>query len=107
LFQPDLTIIVVAGDITPERARPVVKEMPCPWQAAGPPPLIDLPPVELNQPSSADVPDSSVLHDTVGLAETMSLRLPTRAGIRFFWAMSAQVSVFDRVLPDKVTYTLA
>ena len=70
-FRPDLTTIVVIGDITPEEARRVVTETFGAWRVEGATPAIDLPPVGANVPSSARVPDSSALQDRVSLAETV------------------------------------
>ena len=72
-FRPDLTTIVVVGDVTPEQARRVVGETFGAWQAVGPAPAIDLPAIGLSAPSRARVPDSSSLQDSVSLAETIAL----------------------------------
>ena len=72
-FRPDLTTIVVLGDVTPEQAQRVVAATFGPWQAPGPPPDIDLPPIGPNQPSQARVPDASSLQDSVSLSETVAL----------------------------------
>jgi zinc protease len=72
-FRPDLTTIVVVGDVTVEQARRVVAETFGAWQATGSTPVIDLPPVGTNPPSVAHVPDSNALQDSVTLAETLTL----------------------------------
>ena len=72
-FRPDLTTIVVLGDVTPEQARRVVGETFGGWHGEGPTPAIELPPVGPNKPSQARVPDSSTLQDSVYLAETVQL----------------------------------
>jgi zinc protease len=72
-FRPDLTTIIVLGDVTPEQARRVVAETFGGWHGEGPTPAIDLPPVGPNKPSQARVPDSSTLQDSVYLAETVQL----------------------------------
>lgn len=72
-LRPDLTTIVVVGDVTPARARQVVEATFGAWQAEGPTPAIDPPPVGPNKPSVARVPDSSALQDSVTLAETIGL----------------------------------
>ena len=72
-FRPDLTTIVVVGDITPQDARHVVAETFGGWRATGPRPVIDLPPGGPNQPSEALVPDASSLQDSVALTESFSL----------------------------------
>ncbi len=72
-FRPDLTTIVVVGDVTAEHARRVVSDAFGGWQASGPAPIIDLPPVGPSKPSRTRVPDTSSLQDRVTLAETLSL----------------------------------
>ena len=72
-FRPDLTTIVVVGDVTPAEARRVVEATFGGWTAAGPTPAIDLPPIGPNAPSQARVPDASSLQDSVLLAETVAL----------------------------------
>jgi zinc protease len=72
-FRPDLTTIVVVGDVTPDQARRVVEETFGAWRATGPVPAIDLPSVGSNPPSRARVPDSSSVQDSVSLAEMLAL----------------------------------
>lgn len=72
-FRPDLTTVVVLGDVTTAEARRVVAETFGGWQAAGPAPALDLPPVGPNQASQARVPDPSSLQDSVSLSETIAL----------------------------------
>jgi zinc protease len=79
VFRPDLTTIVVIGNVTPERARAVVEKYFGAWQATGPKPEIDLPPVPPNTPSTATVPDKSRVQDDVTLAETLSMNRFTPA----------------------------
>jgi zinc protease len=72
-IRPDLTTIIVLGDVTPEQARRVVQDTFGDWRADGPTPAIDLPPVGASGPSQARVPDSSTVQDRVYLAETVTL----------------------------------
>ncbi len=72
-YRPDLTTVVVAGDVTPAEARRVVAENFGAWSANGPTPHIDLPPVGNNGPSQTHVPDSTSLQDSVTLGETLEL----------------------------------
>jgi zinc protease len=67
-FRPDLTTIVVIGDITPEEARSVIEKHFGSWKAAGPTPEVVLPPVPANKPSAVDVPDPSHVQDSVDLS---------------------------------------
>ena len=73
IFRPDMTTIVVVGDVTPERAKQVVGKYFGTWRAEGPKPVTDLPPVPPNSPSSAMVPDASRVQDEVTLAETLGI----------------------------------
>ncbi len=72
-YRPDLTTIVIMGDVTPESARRVVEREFGAWHAAGPTPAIDLPAIGPNKPTAIHVPDSSNVQDTVALAETVNL----------------------------------
>ena len=71
-YRPDLTTIVVVGDVTPEEARRVVAETFGGWQAQGPTPAIDLPPVPPSVASQTRVADESSLQDSVSLVETVA-----------------------------------
>lgn len=73
VFRPDLTTVVLIGDIAPERGRAVVEKYFGEWKALGPKPETDLPSVPLNPPSSASVPDKSRVQDLVLLAQTLGL----------------------------------
>ena len=73
VFRPDQATIVVVGDVTPEEARRVVEASFGDWHAAGPRPVIDLPPVDENPPSEARIADPGRLQDAVTLAETLTL----------------------------------
>jgi zinc protease len=71
--RPDLTTIVVIGDVTTEEARSVIEKWFGPWKAVGPKPEADLPAVPPNKSSAANVPDPSELQDTVDLSEMVGL----------------------------------
>lgn len=73
VFRPDLTTIVVAGNITPDAARRVVEKYFGGWSASGPKPETDLPVVPNNKASTVAVPDTSRIQDQVILAQTMTL----------------------------------
>ena len=70
-YRPDLTTIVVAGDVTPELARHVVDETFGSWHADGKTPAIDLPPVGPNTRSAARIADPTSVQDSATLAETI------------------------------------
>jgi zinc protease len=73
VFRPDLTTIVVIGNVTPEKAKTVIEKYFGSWKASGPKPETLLPPVPLNKPSVAEVPNSSRIQDKVILAQTLGL----------------------------------
>jgi zinc protease len=74
-YRPDLTTIVVAGDVTQQQAQKVVSETFGGWQAAGPTPRIDSPRIGANPPSAAHVPDATSLQDSVTLAHTVQIEI--------------------------------
>lgn len=73
VFRPDLTVMVVVGDVTPEEARAVVEKYFGEWKAEGAKPVTDLPPVPLSKASATAVPDASRVQDKVVLSETLGL----------------------------------
>jgi zinc protease len=81
VYRPDMTAIVVIGNVTPERAKAVIERYFGSWTATGPKPNTLLPPVPPNAPSSVNVPDASRIQDQVVLAETLGL---TRADPDFY-----------------------
>ena len=68
-----MTTIVIIGRVTPQQARTVVEKYFGDWKASGPKPQTDPPPVPLNKPSAAMVPDASRVQVEVQLAETIGL----------------------------------
>ena len=73
VFRPDLTTIVVIGDITPEEARRAIEKSFGGWKAAGAKPDVDLPRVPENKPAAQNVPDPNELQDSVNLSETIPM----------------------------------
>lgn len=71
--RPDLTTIVVIGDVTPEEAKTVVEKWFGDWKASGEKPNTTLPSVPVNQASAADVPDPQRVQDQVTLAEQIDI----------------------------------
>lgn len=72
-YRPDLTTILIMGDVTPDEARRVVAEAFGAWQSTGPTPAIDLPPIGPNHASTARVTDPSSVQASVIMAETVTL----------------------------------
>ncbi|MDE2572319.1 MAG: insulinase family protein [bacterium] len=72
-YRPDMTTIVVIGDVTPEQARGEVEKWFGAWQAHGPKPAVDNPPVPENHPTQIDVPANGRIQDEVYLVETLAL----------------------------------
>jgi zinc protease len=72
--RPELTTIVVIGDVTSEEAKSVVgKWFGGNWKASGPKPDVTLPRVPLNGVSVVTVPDPSQLQDSVNLSEIVGI----------------------------------
>ena len=72
-LRPDLTTIVVIGDVTADEAKTVIEKWFGGWKASGPKPNTTLPPVPVNKPSAVTVPDSERVQDAVTLAEQINL----------------------------------
>ncbi len=73
VFRPDMTTIVVIGNVTADQARTTIAKYFGDWSASGPRPKIELPPIPQNKPSSTVVPDRSRVADSTVLAETVTL----------------------------------
>ncbi len=72
-FRPDLTTIVVIGNVTPENAAAVMAKYFGGWKAEGAKPDTLFPPAPTNSVSVTHVPDASRVQDKVTLAETLPL----------------------------------
>jgi zinc protease len=72
-FRPDLTTIVVIGDVTPAEARTTIGKWFGGWGASGPVPDVELPRVPVNSASAVTVPDPSAVQASVVLAEEVGL----------------------------------
>jgi zinc protease len=81
VYRPDLTAIVVIGNVSPQRAKAAVERAFGSWQASGPTPNTLLPPVPPNPPGVVAVPDASRIQDKVFLAQTLGL---TRANPDYY-----------------------
>ncbi len=73
VFRPDLTTIVVIGNVTPQRARAVIEKHFGEWSATGARPVTELPSVPPNRPNTIAVPDGSRVQAGVILAETFAM----------------------------------
>jgi zinc protease len=72
-FRPDLTTVVVIGDVTAEEAKATIEKWFGNWKATGAKPETVLPPVPPNHASATNVPDPSSVQDSVQLAEEVGL----------------------------------
>ncbi|MGA2599895.1 MAG: pitrilysin family protein [Bryobacteraceae bacterium] len=72
-FRPDLTTIVVIGDITPEEAKAAIEASFGAWTASGEKPDVTLPPVPPNKAVAVNVPDPTAIQDSVELAEELPM----------------------------------
>jgi zinc protease len=74
-FRPDLTTIVVVGDVTPEQARTTVEKYFGGWEARGPKPDVIPPKVPLNPPGYTVIPNAYASQDQVLLGQMLDLDL--------------------------------
>ncbi|BDE05229.1 peptidase M16 [Vulcanimicrobium alpinum] len=72
-FRPDLTTIVVVGDVTPEHARAAVDGAFGAWKATGPTPDLYPKAVPANKPARAVIPATGRIQADVRLGETIAL----------------------------------
>lgn len=73
-YRPDLTTIVVIGDITPDAARASVEKYFGGWTASGPKPQTEPPAVALNAASQVVVPAQGRVQSSVQLVELNDVR---------------------------------
>jgi zinc protease len=72
-IRPDLTTIVIVGDVDPDHALSVIKDRFGAWKASGVPPATTLPPAAPNKPSAMSVPALGSVQDSVTFAETLGV----------------------------------
>ncbi len=72
-FRPDLTTIVIIGNISPDKAKEVIEKYFSSWKAEEPKPETELPTIPENKSSASSVPNQSRVQDKVVLAETLGL----------------------------------
>ena len=74
-YRPDLTTIVVVGDVTPESAKSTVEKYFGGWKANGPKPDVIPKPVPLNPASYTVVPNSYASQDQVLMGQMLGVNL--------------------------------
>jgi len=72
-YRPDLTTIVVIGDVTTAEAKMEIEKWFGSWKADGPKPQVDLPSVPPNKASATNVPDPSRIQDLVELSQELPM----------------------------------
>ncbi len=72
-FRPDLTAIVVVGDVTPEHARAAIEKWFGGWKADGPRPSVYPPAVPPNKAASATVPATGRVQSEMRMTETIPI----------------------------------
>lgn len=73
VYRPDMTTVVVIGDVTPEQASATFQKYFGTWSARGPKPDVALPPVPKNKETSVNVPDPQRVQSEVELAQVLDL----------------------------------
>jgi zinc protease len=73
VYRPDMTTIVVIGNVTPADAKATIEKYFGGWKASGPKPDVDLGAIPPSKPSAIVVPDRSRVQDSTLLAETVPL----------------------------------
>ncbi|GAA4767351.1 pitrilysin family protein [Stakelama sediminis] len=86
-YRPDMTTIVVIGDVTPEQAKQVIGQAFGGWKATGPKPETDYPAVPLNAsgsqfntPAATAVQDSVMMAQQVGITDHSEARYALNVG---------------------------
>jgi len=74
-YRPDLTTIVIVGDITPAQAKTVVEKTFGGWKTSGPKPDVIPKPVPLNPANYTLVPNPFASQDQVLLGQTLDINL--------------------------------
>ncbi|BFI95078.1 MAG: pitrilysin family protein [Rhodanobacter sp.] len=72
-YRPDMTTIVVVGDVTPEQAKATVEKYFGAWQASGPKPDVVPKPVPVNPASYVVVPNAYASQDQVLMGQSLGL----------------------------------
>jgi zinc protease len=72
-MRPDMTTIVVLGDVTPQDAKAVIEKWFGDWKATGPKPETTLPAVPKNKAAAENIADAEQVQDSVTLAEELDI----------------------------------
>jgi zinc protease len=72
-YRPDLTTIVIVGDVTPEHARAAIDAAFGGWSAQGPAPNVYPPAVPRNRPAQVAIPATGRVQSDVTLEQTLPL----------------------------------
>ena len=72
-IRPDLTTIVVIGDVSPEEAKAVVEKWFGEWRSIGSKPDTTLSPVSANTATAVNVADKQAVQDSVVLAQQLTI----------------------------------
>ena len=75
IYRPDMTTIVVVGDVTPQQARATVEKYFGAWKASGPKPDVIPEPVPMNRAAYRMVPNAYASQDQVLMGQMMALNL--------------------------------
>jgi zinc protease len=73
VYRPDMTTIVVIGDVDPQNAASVITKYFSGWTASGPKPDVILPAVPNNAAVGAIVPDKERIQSKVQLVQALSI----------------------------------
>lgn len=74
VYRPDMTSVVVIGNVTPEQAKATFEKYFSSWTAQGPKPDVALPQVPKNTSASLVVPDVGRVQSDVQLAQVLDLK---------------------------------
>lgn len=75
VYRPDMTTIVVVGDVTPKQAKATVEKYFGAWKATGPKPDVVPKPVPVNQASYTVVPNTYASQNQVLMAQSLDLNI--------------------------------
>lgn len=102
VYRPDMTTIVVVGDVTPAQAKAEVQKYFGAWKASGPRPDVIPAPVPLNKAGYTVVPNAYASQDTVFMAQNLGLDVhnPDRYALRLGNAVLGGNGFASRLMVD-------